>query len=267
MLFRHRFVVTLALLAAAAGVATAQGGYFGVKRPGPESFNGAFTFCRLAVQAARDGDGGSWAADYPRADENLSLRLSELTKTQVNFDGEGGPASVVIRASDPALFDCPFVALTNPGRAFLPEDEVSALRTFLQKGGFLWSDDFWGTRAWEHWERELRKVLPAHAYPLVDLDVTHPMFRTVFPVKAIPQIPNIGFYQDTGWTSERGSDSRDARAAAILDSEGRVMVLITHNTDFGDAYEREAEDPEFFHRFSVDGYAIGIDVLVYAMTH
>ncbi len=255
------------VLTGVTGLGLAQGRYAGVRRPKPDSFNGAFTFCRLAVRPARDGDGGSWSADYPRADENLSTRLAELTKTRVNVDQNGRPEYVVIQATEPALFDCPFLMLTNPGRADLSADEANALRTFLQKGGFLWSDDFWGSYAWEHWIRELRKVLPAADYPLVELDVDHPMFRTLFVVKSIPQIPNIGFYQGTGRTSERGSDSTRAHVGAIVDAGGRVMVLITHNTDFGDAYERESDDPEFFHKFSVDGYAIGIDVVIYSMTH
>jgi hypothetical protein len=157
--------------------------------------------------------------------------------------------------------------LTNPGRAFLNEKEAAALRIYLQKGGFLWSDDFWGSYGWKHWIGELRKVLPEGTHPLVDLPVSHPMFHTLFDAQRIPQIPNIGFYRGTLRTSERGSDSVEPHAGAILDSNGRVMVLITHNTDFGDAYEREAEDPEFFYKFSVEGYAIGIDILLYAMTH
>lgn len=265
-------MVRLALLVAVlavAGAASAQrgGGYYGVRRPEPDSFNGTFTFCRLAVRAASDGDGGSWSVDYPRADENLSIRLSELTKTPVNFDEAGTPHYVVITATDAALFQCPFVMLTNPGRASLNEQEAAALRAYLQKGGFLWSDDFWGTYAWDHWVRELRKVLPAGQYPLVDLPIGHPMFHTLFDAKRIPQIPNINFYRGTGRTSERGYDSAEPHAGAILDSNGRVIVLITHNTDFGDAYEREGEDPEYFYKFSVEGYAIGIDVVLYAMTH
>jgi hypothetical protein len=252
-----------------AGVAAAQrgGGYYGVRRPGPDSFNGTFTFCRLAARPARDGDGGSWAVDYPRADENLSIRLSELTKTPVNFDEAGTPHYVVITATDTELFRCPFLMLTNPGRVLLADEEAVALRTYLQKGGFLWSDDFWGSYAWDHWVRELRKVLPEGAYPLVDVPVSHPMFHTLFDAKRIPQIPNIGFYSYTHRTSERGSDSAVPHAGAMLDSRGRVMVLITHNTDFGDAYEREADDPDFFYKFSVEGYAIGIDIVLYAMTH
>ena len=73
--------------------------------------------------------------------------------------------------------------------------------------------------------------------------------------------------RDGGQTSEQWEDSSTPHAYALVDSSGRIVVLTTHNTDFGDAYEREADDPEFFYRFSVEGYAIGINILLYAMTH
>ena len=63
------------------------------------------------------------------------------------------------------------------------------------------------------------------------------------------------------------ADSDEVHVRGIKDRHDRVMVLMTHNTDFGDAYERESDDPSYFHTFSVNGYAIGIDVLLYAMTH
>ena len=262
-------LVAVVLIAAVATLAAQRGGrgFYGIRRPGPNSFKGSFTFCRLAVRAAYDGDGGSWGVDYPRADENLSIRLSELTKTPVNFDETGTPHYVVIQATEPELFQCPFVALTNPGRAFFSDEDAVALRKYFQKGGFMWSDDFWGSYGWQHWIGELRKVLPAADYPLVDLPIAHPMFHTLYDAKRIPQIPNIGFYSGTGRTSERGSDSVTPHAGAILDRQGRVLVLITHNTDFGDAYEREGDDPEYFLKFSVEGYAIGIDVMLYTLTH
>ena len=265
-----RFGWLVLSLVAAASAASAQrgGGYYGIRRAGPDSFNGTFTFCRLAVRTAFDGDGGGWAVDHPRADINLPIRLSELTKTPVNFDEAGTPHYVVFTATEETLFQCPFVMLTNPGRAGLSDADAAALRTYLKKGGFLWSDDSWGSYAWDHWLRELRKVLPAGQYPVVDLPVNHAMFHTLFDAKRIPQIPNIGFFRGTrGRTSERGWDSETVHAWAIVDSKGRVMVLNTHNTDFGDAYEREAEDPEFFYKFSVEGYAVGINILLYAMTH
>jgi hypothetical protein len=96
-----------------------------------------------------------------------------------------------------------------------------------------------------------------------------PMLRSMFEVKHIPQITNIQFWRGVAGstTSERGSDSADVHLRAIRDTEGRVMVLMSHNTDVADSWEREGEDPGFFYQFSPDGYALGIDVLLYVLTH
>jgi hypothetical protein len=244
------------------------GGYYSIRRPTPTSFTGDFTFCRLIYQQASDGYGGSWGVDYPRADQNLSIRLSELTKAPVNFDQAHDPNYFVVSMTDEALFNCPFVMITEVGSTYISPEEAKSLRNYLLKGGFLWADDFWGEYAWEHWEGELRKVFPAAEYPIVDVPLNHSMFHTLFDVKRIPQIPSITFWGGTGGsTSERGADSAVPHARAILDAKGRVMVFITHNTDFGDSYEREADDPRYFYTFSVEGYALGIDAVLYAMTH
>jgi hypothetical protein len=263
------FAAAVSLMVSSAAYAQRGGyGYFSVRRPALDTFKGDFNFCRIAFRAAYGGFGGGWGVDYPRADENLSIRLSELSEAAVNFDKSGTPNYVVLQATEPELFKCPFVALTNHGRAFFTPEEVLALRSYLQKGGFMWADDAWGSYAWEHWLRELRKILPASDYPLVDLPMNHSIFHTLFDAKRIPQIPNIGFYRGSGGqTSEQWQDSAVPHAYALVDSSGRIVVLTTHNTDFGDAYERESDDPEFFYRFSVEGYAIGINVLLYAMTH
>ena len=238
------------------------------KRPGPDSFTGDFTFCRLAFRQAYDGDGGGWGVDYPRADENLSIRLSELSKAPVNFDKNRDPNYYVITATDPELYQCPFVMTTEYGAAHFEPEEAKALREYMLKGGFLWADDCWGSYAWEHWVGEVRKIFPNETeYPIIDVPLNHSMFHTLFDVKKIPQIPSINFWGYSGETSERGADSAQVHARAITDAKGRVMMFITHNTDFGDAYEREGDDPRYFFTFSVDGYAIGIDAVLYAMTH
>ncbi len=235
--------------------------------PTESSFDGAFHFCRVAFQTGRRR-GSGWSVDYPRADVNLSIRLSELTRTRVSFDAANEPRHFVLPLTDPSLFRCPFVMMTEPGGLVLDEAEVLPLRQYLQKGGFLWADDFWGTAAWNGFEEEMRRVLPSAEYPLRDLDPSHPIFRTQFPVDGVKQIPSINFWAGTGGsTSENGSDSREPHARAFLDQDGRVLVLATHNTDYGDAFEREGDDPDYFYTFSVDGYAFGINVLLYAMTH
>jgi Domain of unknown function (DUF4159) len=235
----------------------------------PASFDGSFNFCRLMYDSVRYEDGGQgWWTDYPDADKNFSIRLSELTKTHVSRQPDREPNHLVVRATDEALFQCPFIEIEDAGTASFSDIEVARLREYLLKGGFLWSDDFWGDQAWECWKAELARLLPPSEYPIVDITPDHPIFRTLFEVKRIPQIPSIQFWRRWGGkTSERGEESVQVHFRGISDQYGRLMVLMTHNTDISDAWEREGEDQRFFYQFSPDGYSVGINVVVYSMTH
>jgi hypothetical protein len=230
-------------------------------------YNGGFQFCRIWFRSWPNGDGDGWFVDYPRADENLSIRFAELTKTPVTHDVEGNPVIVLVRLTDPALFHCPFTMMSEPGGSYFSEEEAKRLRDYLLKGGFLWVDDFWGNRAWANWESQIGKALSPSEYPIVDLPANHTLFHTLFNVDHVPQVPNIGLWRNYRETSERGEESAVVHTRAILDHRGRVMVMITHNTDYGDAYEREAEMPDYFKTFSVTGYALGVDILLYSMMH
>ena len=111
-------------------------------------------------------------------------------------------------------------------------------------------------------------MLPAHEYPIRELPADHPIYRAQFEVREFPQIPSIQHWRTgSGSTSERGIDSAVQSASAITDRNGNIMVLMTHNTDISDTWEREGEDKEYFYRFSPEGYAIAIDVMLYAMGH
>ena len=236
----------------------------------PSLKDGQFHFCRLMYPSAHREDGGQgWRTDYPGADINFSIRFAELTKAAVAKDREGEPDHVVVRSSgDAALFNCPFVHMEDPGTARFSEADVLQLRQFLQKGGFIWNDDFWGSAAWATWDREISRVLPRAQYPIVDIPVTHAMFQTVFNVKRILQVPSIQRWRWLdGGTSERGADSAVVNTRGIFDSKGRLMVLMTHNTDISDTWEREGEDVEYFYRFSPEGYAIAVNVMLYVMSH
>jgi hypothetical protein len=233
-----------------------------------DSYDGAFSFCRLMYTSVRREAGGAgWTTDYPDADTNFSIRLSELTKTRVGRQPDGEPNYLVVRPMDDALFECPFVQLSDAGTAGFEDDEVERLRTYLLKGGFLWADDFWGTEAWEHWRALIARVLPATEFPVVDLEVDHPLFKSMFEIGRLPQIPSIRHWRPYRNTSERGADSPKANFRGIFGPYGRLMVLMTHNTDIADAWEREGEDRDFFYNFSPDGYAVGINVLLYVMAH
>jgi hypothetical protein len=238
-----------------------------VRLASPQDADGAFHFCRVAYRSGR-GDGGGWGVDYPQADINLSIRLSELTRAPVSFDPAREPNHLVVRLTDDELFLCPFVMMTEVGSIYLDDAEVQRLREYLLKGGFLWADDFWGTYAWRAWESEIRKVFPSGEYPIVEIPLDHPMYRMHFVVKKVPQIPSINYWMGSGGdTSERGYDSATPTVRALLDTSGRIMILMTHNTDIGDSWEREGDDPNYFYHFAIDGYALGINVVLYAMTH
>ena len=229
-------------------------------------FTGGFQFCRLVFRNGPNGDGGGWNVDWPRADENLSVRLSELSRTPVSMDANRRPMPLLLNLRQPEVFHCPVLIMTEPGGALFDNEEVANLRKYLLKGGFLWADDFWGEYAWDYWENQLRRVMPSGQFPITDVPTTHVIFHEMFTLRELPQIPSIGNWDGADRTWER-PDARQAHLRAISDDRGRIMVLMTHNTDFGDSYEEEATDPDYFMKFSVPGYAFGINVLVYAMTH
>jgi hypothetical protein len=232
-----------------------------------KDFDGAFHFCRVMFRSDFRGDGGNWSVDYPRADINLSVRLSELTRADVSMKN-GEPNPLLIRLTDDALFRCPFIMMTEVGSASIDDQEAERLREYLLKGGFLWADDFWGSYAWEWWVGQFSKVLNPAEYPIIDLPSNHPLFSSQFVIKKVPQIASINYWAGSGGdTSERGADSAEAHARAVLDKHGNIMVLMTHNTDLGDSFEREADDPQYFYQMSVPGYAFGINALLYALTH
>jgi len=246
-----------------------RGGGFNVSPATPEDFDGTWQFCRVAFRQNRNGDGGGWSVDYPRADINLSIRLSELTKTTVGFSAPDEPKHLIVRLTDPTLFQCPFIMMTEVGAAYMDDAEAEALRTYLLKGGFLWGDDFWGDYAWEAWMEQFNKALPAGQYPVKDLPRDFPLFHSVFEIPdGVPQIASIGYWLGSGGgTSERGAESAQAHARGVFDAQGRMLALFTHNTDLGDSWEEEASNAQYFYEFSTKGYAFGVDAVVYAMTH
>lgn len=239
----------------------------------PTTFDGSFNFCRVMFTSDRREKQG-WSTDYPGADINFSVRLAELTKVHVKMRDGGGdeqePDAVVVRLTDEALFQCPFTFMEDAGTLRFSDIEVERLREYLLKGGFLLVSDYHGTYAREQFDEEIRRVLPPGEFPIVDLTPPdHAMWRAMFPVSRLPQMASIQTWRRTGGdTIERWNENGappDARG--IADAHGRLMVVMVHNTDMPDAWEREGEDPDYFFRFSPEAYAMGIDIVLYAMTH
>ncbi|MBN1803857.1 MAG: DUF4159 domain-containing protein [Sedimentisphaerales bacterium] len=232
-----------------------------------------FTFVRIRYSSGygsrdyrggygRGFRGGNWATDYPDSDLNFSFRLQQLTSMEVNPDG------LILELTDPRLTDYPFIYIVEPGRLVFSEEEVKILRNYLLNGGFLMVDDFWGEDEWYNFYYEIKRVFPKREP--VELKLDHPIFHAVFDLKEKPQIPNIDLAirgRDYGITWER-EDAKIPHYKAIFDDKGRMMVIICHNTDLGDGWEREGEDEWYFREFSEKkAYPLGINIVFYAMTH
>ncbi len=230
-----------------------------------------FTFVRIQYDSGRGygrgywGGGGRWGIDWPDSDLNFSYRLQQLTSLKVN------PDPIFMRLTDERLFDYPFIYIIEPGWLHFSEPEVEALRRYLDNGGFLMVDDFWGDSQWRNFAREIKRVFPEQ--DPVDLPLDHPIFHTVYDLKEKPQIPSIGEaiqgrpYGIT-WESRHDGNTRDVHYRGLFDDRGRLVVLICHNTDLGDGWEREGENEWYFHEFSEKrAYPMGINIITYVMTH
>lgn len=264
--------VTIVLLATAGAVSGqfiyrgAEGRYRQPITRGLPEYRGGFMFCRLWYDENRRMDSGlGWSTDYPASENNFMARLEELTSTPINMWRDGTLGFAAVRATDPELFHCPFLFMTDPGSVDFTDAEVEGLRQFLLKGGFLWADDMWGDYAWGFLQANLQRILPG--YEIVDLTPDHPLFSAHYVVKRIPQIPALQRWSGPGSpTAECGPPCAVPHLRAIFDDNGRLLVLISHNTDIADGWEREADNRAFFYTFSPEAYAIGINVALWIMS-
>ena len=136
-------------------------------------------------------------------------------------------------------------------------------------GGFLLVSDYHGSYGNEQFDEEIGRVLPRNQFPIVDLTPPdHVLWHAMFDVSRLPQMASIQTWRRTGSTIERwNEDASPPDARGIADHHGRLMVVMMHNTDLPDPWEREGEDHDYFFQFSPEAYAVGINILLYAMTH
>jgi len=216
----------------------------------PRPLDRTFYFTRAAYNDRRRGPWGSWATDYPKADIQFLIGVKRLTII------DAYEAEHPMRLDDPDLRRYPFLYAVEVGRMALTPPEIEGLRTYLLAGGFLVVDDFWGTYEWANFEREIRQVLPE--YQIVPIPMDHPVLRTFYDIHEIVQVPNVWQGRTGGPTWER--DGYTPYLRGILDDRGRVMVLISFNSDLGDAWEW-ADDPFYPLPYSNYAYQIGVNMI------
>ncbi len=231
------------------------GGYGGVD--GSE-----FVFARLIYNEGlvnyRGWGRNSWATDWPKADKQFIFAIDRMSNVRVVMDRD-----IAIGIMDPNLFSYPFVYALEVGRGMtLSPEEAERLREYMMRGGFLVIDDFWGTSQWQNFYRELKKIFPDKEPE--EIPLSHPLFHAFFDIDQILQVPNVN--NGCGGYRTHQADGYTPYALAIFDDDRRPMMVINFNTDVGDAWEW-ADVPCYPNRFANFAFRIGINWIVYSMTH
>lgn len=238
-----------------------------------------FTFVRVKYESSggygeswyryEGRDWERWETDFPRAEKNLLYRLTELTSLEVD------PTPITRKLLDDEIFDYPFIFMSDVGWQVLSQREQERLRDYLARGGFLWVDDFWGAAEWNNFIRNMGNLAPGWQWRPIPSD--HEILSMVYPMEACPQIPARIFYVERKLSYDPPEvhrypnggvhDLKQVHFRGLFDPRGRLLAVATHNTDIADGWERETESQEFFHRFSIDAYAMAVNIIVYAMSH
>jgi hypothetical protein len=202
----------------------------------------------------REG-GTSWTQDYPRADRHFAGALRRLSR--VNARSVEQPINL---DDGDDVFNYPWLAAGELGDWKLTESQAEALREYLLRGGFLYLDDFWNNDEWNRFQESMKRVFPDR--PVVEIENEDPIFHVVYDLDERYQVPGQ-------WGLGRGNSRSNGTTPhwrGIYDDHGRIMVAMTFNSDVGDSWEW-ADDPNYPEKFSALGIRIGVNYVIYSMTH
>jgi hypothetical protein len=230
-----------------------------------------WAFARLMYPPTRRGIGGGygfrgggdwregfsiWTQDYPRADRHFSEAVRRLTRLHVRSVEQ--PLNL---DDGDDVFNWPWLYAVQVGQWKLSDEQARKFREYLLRGGFFMCDDFWGQDQWFNFLESMNRVLPGRT--VVDIPEDDPILHTVYDLSDRYQVPGAR-YMGTGITEKcRGCP---ARWRGIYDDKGRLLVAMTFQSDVGDSWEF-ADDPRYDEKFSALGIRIGVNYIVYAMTH
>jgi len=214
------------------------------------------SFGRGGFGGRRGGRGNSWATDSNKAERQFVQGVRRLTRIHTRS------VEQIIDVDSTDMYDWPWLYAVEVGRWELSEEQAKRLRDFLDRGGFLMVDDFHGLAEWEVFVTSLKRIFPDR--PVVDIEPSNPIFHVLYDLDQKVQVPGRQYIY-SGLTYER-QDGVEPKWRGVFDDKGRIQVAICHNMDLGDAWER-ADTPEYPEKFASLAYRIGINYLVYSMTH
>ncbi len=218
-----------------------------------------FYFTRAIYSSGRGWGrrGGSWATDYPKADRQFLFILHRLL-TMLDLHEWENPVAL----TDPELRRFPFLYMLEVGRMNLSEAEIEGLRGYLEAGGFLVVEDFWGDDAWYNFEYHMSRVLPGR--PIEPIPLDHPIFHQFYDIDEVITVPSV--YNAMRGTYEECWGPCPPTVRGIFNDRGELMVVINHNTDLGDAWEW-SENPYYPIDRSTYAYELAINYIIYGLSH
>ena len=221
---------------------------------------GEFTFTRTIYDSPYGSyrRRGMWAVDFPEADNNFIVGLREWAGTNLKI----APRPEQVEIMDDRIFDYPFIYFVEPGFLELSTEQAARLREYIMRGGFMFFDDFWGEYEWQNVQEQFHRILPE--YEIKNLPLSHPIFHSYLDIEEVVQVPNIGNAQRGGDTSEKGGVI--PYYMGIEDKNGRMVAFIARNSDLGDAWEW-INDPSYPVKYGLPAYKVGVNVIIYAMSH
>jgi hypothetical protein len=215
-----------------------------------------WAFARLMYPSAYGGfRGARWTTDYPKADRQFVQGVRRLSRLSVRS------VEQVIDPDTEQVFDWPWIYAVEVGYWDLTDAQCKKLRDYLLRGGFLMVDDFHGTREWQGFMASMTRIFPDR--PVVELEDKDPIFHMLYDLDERFQVPGTAALFG-GTTYER--DGIFPRWRGIYDDKGRIMVAICHNMDLGDAWEH-ADKPWYPEKYTSLAYRIGLNYIIYSMTH
>ncbi|HZS08190.1 MAG TPA: DUF4159 domain-containing protein [Blastocatellia bacterium] len=215
-----------------------------------------YTFARLIYSS--HGWRETWTTDYPKADHQFIYGLRGWAKSLLAIADD--PTTVSM--SDPRLFTYPLIYAVEPGFMELSEEDAEHLREYLLRGGMLMLDDFWGEYEWQNVQKQMKKVFPE--YSIQELPLSHSLFHCYFDIEEVVQVPQSDNWIYYHQTSEKGGII--PHYEGIIAEDGRIVVFIARNMDNGDAWEW-IDDPRYSLKYGLAAYKLGMNVIVYSMTH
>jgi len=195
-----------------------------------------------------------WTQDYPRADRSFANAVRRLTRLEARTVEQ----SVNLDDGDD-VYNWPWLYAVQVGEWGLTEAQAKKLRDYLLRGGFFMADDCHGSEEQAYFEKTMKMVFPDRV--LVDIPDNDPIFHTFFDLDDRYQIPGAA-HLATG----HKNNGYVAHWKGIYDDKGRIMVAFSLNSDIGDSWEF-LDDPRYPARFSTLGVKIGVNYVIYAMTH